>query len=69
MNNNTVVVLFKYKTQYIKHTMSKTYRRDKQFRPKKRGQVFTKEQPWKKDKQRSNSNDPNKDKDVYLDQE
>jgi len=48
--------------------MSKTYRRDKQFRPKKRGQVFTKEQPWKKDKQKPNNN-PYIDKDGYTDQE
>lgn len=30
--------------------MGKTYRRDNQFRPKKHGQVFTKDKPWKKNK-------------------
>ena len=31
--------------------MSKTYRKDQPFRPKKNGRVFTKEESWKKKKQ------------------
>lgn len=30
--------------------MGKTYKRNSQFRPKKHGQVFTKDQTWKKRK-------------------
>lgn len=32
--------------------MGKTYRRDQQFRPKKNGRVFDKDQSWKKFKHR-----------------
>ena len=32
--------------------MGKTFRRDNQFRPKKQGKTFTKDQNWKKNKHR-----------------
>ena len=36
--------------------MGKTFRRDSQFRPKKKGRVFQKEyQPWKKQKPREST--------------
>jgi hypothetical protein len=34
--------------------MGKTFRRDKPFRPKKQGRVFTKDRPWKKSKRLDN---------------
>ena len=33
--------------------MGKTFKRNEQFRPKKQGQVFTKDQSWKKNKKKS----------------
>jgi hypothetical protein len=32
--------------------MSKTFRRNSQFRPKKQGRIFTKDQSWKKHKKK-----------------
>ena len=33
-------------------SMGKTFKRNEQFRPKKQGQVFTKDQSWKKNKKK-----------------
>jgi len=44
--------------------MSKTYRKNQQFRPKKNGRVFTKEDPWTKKKRDKQSSDANKS-DLY----
>lgn len=30
--------------------MGKSFKRNQQFRPKKQGKIFTKDQPWKKHK-------------------
>jgi hypothetical protein len=35
--------------------MSKTFRRNSQFRPKKQGRIFTKDQSWKKRKKQSDN--------------
>lgn len=38
--------------------MGKTYRRDQQYRPRKQGRVFTKDQNWKKHKHNKNWDKP-----------
>jgi len=38
--------------------MSKTYKRNSEFRPKKQGRIFTKDQSWKKHKKQSDASLP-----------
>ena len=37
--------------------MGKTYKKNGQFKPKKRGQVFIKDKPWKHNKTKSQKDD------------
>jgi len=45
--------------------MSKTYKRNSQFRPKKQGRTFVKDQPWKKNRKQKPTVRPIPDPDLY----